>query len=68
MFKKKMGTLLILCLLSVSEIFAQADTLDGPEPPPQTPINNLLVPMFILAIFIGGYFFYHKNRRHSEIK
>jgi len=59
---------MILCLLSVSEIFAQSDPLDGPEPPPQTPINDLLVPMFIVAIFIGVHFFYIKNRKRSDIK
>lgn len=65
MFKKKLVLLIILTALTVSKALAQ-DPEDGPEGPPQASIDNFLLPLFIGAIIIGGYFIY-KGQKKSAI-
>ena len=62
MFKKRMKFLVILCLLSFPKIFAQPDETEGPQEPPQTLINELVLPFILVGILVGGYFFYKKNQ------
>lgn len=40
----------------------EEDPIEGPQGPPQAPINSFLTPFFIGAVLLGGYFFIVKNK------
>jgi hypothetical protein len=41
---------------------------DGPDAPPQQPINDLVVPFLLIGSIMGGYFFYKINNKSTVSK
>ena len=69
MLKKQNFLLLVVTMLSVVKTFAQDDL--GPPPPPQelqTPINDNIITLMVVAVFLGAYFFYVSNKKNLTVK
>ena len=69
MLKKQNFLLLVITMLSVVKTFAQDDL--GPPPPPQelqTPINDNIIPLMVVAVLLGAYFFYVFNKKNLTVK
>lgn len=68
MLKKKSVLIIIFITLNISKVIAQEfDVDEGPAGPPQTPIDNFLLLLFIGAIILGGYFIYKEQKKSSII-
>ena len=61
MLKRQSFLVLVITMLSVVKTFSQVD--DGPTAPPQTPINDYTLPLMVVAVFLGAYFFYVSNQK-----
>jgi len=61
-FKEKSKTIIFtVCFMFNSTLFlAQVDTQDGPEGPPTSSIDTMLLPMIIVAVFVA-FNFYNKT-------
>ncbi len=67
MLKKQNFLLLVITMLSVVKTFAQLDP-DGPAAPPQSPINGYIIPLMVVAVLLGAYFFYVSNKKSQTVK
>ena len=70
MLKKQSFLFLVITMLSVVKTFALTEE-DGPPPPPQelqTPINDNIITLMVVAVFLGAYFFYVSNKKNLTVK
>ena len=66
-FKEESKTLIFTVYFMLNSIlfFAQ-DTTDGPEGPPTTTIDGLLLPMIIVALFVA--FNFQKKAKINQLR
>ena len=72
MLKKQNFLLLVITMLSVVKTFADEpidnSTGDGPAAPLQTPITGYIIPLMVVAVLLGAYFFYVSNKKNLTVK
>lgn len=61
----KRNSLLVVVMFLANSPFINAQEDFGPPPPPQeaVPINDFIIPFFIVAVLMGAYFFYATNKK-----